>query len=96
MRCSAVLCLRNDERKAISEHPAALFRLESYNEAAWRRVYRNRALGLVSGTDCASLTTSNDAIDIEEAESIEVTTTDFFCLPLYQGLCVVEHEEAGR
>ena len=96
LRCSAALCLRNDERKAIGKHPTALFRLESHHEAARRRVYRDHAPGLVSGTDCASLATSNDAINIEEAESIEVTSTGFFCLPLDQGLRVVEHEEAGR
>jgi hypothetical protein len=59
-------------------------------------VYRDHAPGLVGGTDFASLAPSNDAINIEEAESIEVTTTRFFCLPLDQGLRVVKQEEAGR
>mmetsp|Transcript_16501 Transcript_16501/g.46920 ORF Transcript_16501/g.46920 Transcript_16501/m.46920 type:complete len:269 (+) Transcript_16501:454-1260(+) len=96
LRCSAALCLRNDKRKAIGKHPTALFCLESHHKAARRCVYRDHAPGLVGGTDFASLAPSNDAINIEEAESIEVTTTRFFCLPLDQGLRVVKQEEAGR
>jgi len=78
LRCSAALCLRNDKRKAIGKHPTALFCLESHHKAARRCVYRDHAPGLVGGTDFASLAPSNDAINIEEAESIEVTTTRFF------------------
>ena len=96
LRCSAALCLCNDKRKAIGKHPTALFCLESHHKAARRCVYRDHAPGLVGGTDFASLAPSNDAINIEEAESIEVTTTRFFCLPLDQGLRFVKQEEAGR